>query len=258
MLKNICFICLFLIFTPTSAKAFLGDNLSFKELANLCVNNVAPDSMSRCNSYGFNYEVLETSLLTEDGDPISFKTKVVLSGEQVLVQSNEGFTISCNSCVSDKIDIQAVLTKFKNSFESANKTNAFNTKKIMRNNKKTADITQNNNGSSFSDEFSYGIKVFTEIFKGLMSKDDSKLIFIENAEGKPHALVSVNDGKYVLVVDFTKATRSSDGSVSFTGGLSSGGLNDYMKSVGIIFGGMRCRTTYTGSDDIMVAKTTCW
>jgi hypothetical protein len=266
MVRLLCFLSVFSIFISNNATAFGGDNLSFEELVRVCVDDVEPNSMSLCNNYGFNYETLETSLLTDDGDVISFKTQVVLSGDQVLVQSNSGFTLLCHSCLSDPIDNQAVLAKFKSSFELASINSAFTTQRTKRNNKKTPDVTRKNNGSSFSEDFKNfgsGLKDFSAAFDSLFSnydssKDDSNMILIVNAEGKPHALVSVNDGKYVLVVDFTKATRSSDGSVSFGGRLSTGSFNDYTKSVGIIFSGMRCRTTYTGSDDNMVAQTTCW
>ena len=266
MLKFLCFLSVFSIFIPKSAAAFGGDNLSFEELVRVCIDDVEPNSMSFCNSYGFNYETLETSLLTDEGDVISFKTQVVLSGAKVLVQSNSGFTILCHSCLSDSIDNQAVLVKFKSSFELASINSAFNTQRTKRNNKKTPDVTSKNNGSSFSEDFKNfgsGLKDFSAAFDSLFSnydssKDDSSMILIENAEGKPHALVRIDAGKYVLVVDFTKATRSSDGSVSFSGSLSPGSYNDYTKSVGIIFGGMTCRTTYTGSDENMVAQTTCW
>lgn len=269
MFKSVIFIIVLCsVFSSFETKSLgLGDEISFEELMRVCVDSPDPSYMDLCNQRGFQYETLETELYSESNNLINFKSEVVLSGSTPLKQVHHNFEFICVNCELPMSNSQltSFFSSFRNAFKSAAMTSTFSTKRTKRNGRNTQEPAVNNNGGSFSQDFKNiadGTKTFTEAFseayKTLFDdSDDNPIVVLVDQTGSPVALIKVVGDTHTVVSNFSNATTSDDGSMSFTANVSISDASHYLSALSTMTG-YRCETVWTGSNEDMVAQTVCY
>lgn len=240
---------------------------NFEDIDRVCYTQPDPTYLDLCNQYGFNYELLNTSLYTEVGEEINFNTEVVLIGNSPSKQVNKDFSIICYECdASTQINavfLTQLSEKLETTFKMASQTVAFSTKKVKKNNRPLYEPDIQNNGETFSESFKNfgaGLKDFKEVYESVFQNDEAaSMLILTDQEGKALGIVKYDGVEMVLVANLMTPITSSGNSITFSGSMSAGDLPSYLGAIGSLKNnGMDCTTTYTGSGSNLVSQTTCW
>ncbi|WP_404342376.1 hypothetical protein [Pseudoalteromonas mariniglutinosa] len=263
MYKLILLLSLFPFFAHTS----FTSQLSFETFSRVCIDDPDPAFMGQCNDSGINYEILETTLHTSQGEVITFETKAVLSGSKPLTQKNFNYQIICSSCSKhhdlSTTQLASLNYRFQQAFKTASLTSTFKTKRTRINGQSVTSPDSNNNGESFSESyknFAEGTEGFVKVFDDMFDDGNNQMAIVKDKDGKAVMIIKIDGDSFTKITDLTKPKQDGDGNKIYTGTMSLTDADDYHEVIKSIhfYGGSSCKIHWTGTEDSLVAQVVCY